>query len=236
MRNLYYKYLYKVTYKLWMLFTKLSNTYGLALMYHHVTDEDIDAMEICKCRVSVFENVLERLRTEGYVFVNIDEALQYIKNRTKKKFVIVTFDDVPENVYQNAYPILKKLNIPFTLFMTTDFIDKPGYLTKAELLEMDLDPLCTIGAHTKSHLTLRGASNSFEEMSESKRILEKLVGHPIDYMAYPYGLQISVSRKAMKQAKAIGYKCAFGTIQTPISDFSSHFMYYLPRVIMNQPL
>ena len=216
-----------------MLFSKFSRSYGVALMYHHVTDEDIDTIEACKCKIALFERTLNTAKAEGYRFVQIDEALQYIRDRMKIKFAIVTFDDVPDDVYQNAYPILKKLRIPFTLFMTTDYIDKPGYLTKEQLKEMDSDPLCTIGAHTKSHPMLRKISNSWEEMSESKKILEKILGHPIEYMAYPYGLQSSVSLKVMRQAKEIGYKCAFGTIQTPMSDFSKYFRYYLPRIVWN---
>ena len=52
-------------------------------------------------------------------------------------------------------------------------------------------------------------------------------------MAYPYGRQSSVSRKIIGQAKKAGYKCAFGTIQAPISRMSSKNIFYLPRVVEN---
>ena len=229
----YYDYLYKVTYKIGMLLSKRSDSYGIALMYHYVTDEEVDTIEPCKCKVKIFENTLSNMKEEGYIFVSVDQCLSYIKQKTPIKYALVTFDDVPECVYYNAYPILKRLHIPFILFVTTDYIDKQGYLTTAQLKEMDNDPLCLIGAHTVTHPMLRKVRNSWEEMNNSKEILEKLLGHTIDYMAYPYGLQTAVSIKVMRQAKKIGYKCAFGTIQVPISDFSRLCLYYLPRIVRN---
>ena len=230
---LYYMYLYKVTYKLWMFFSRISRSYGIALMYHYVTDEDVDTIDSCKCKVGAFAKTLIKMIDEGYVFVSVEQSLLYLKERKKIKYALVTFDDVPECVYTNALPILERLQIPFILFVTTDYIDKPGYISTVQLEEMDKNPLCTVGAHTTTHPMLKHIKNSREEMYDSKVFLEKLLSHPIDYMAYPYGLQNTVSVKVMKQAKRIGYKCAFGTIQTPISDFSKYTLYYLPRIVRN---
>ena len=72
---------------------------------------------------------------------------------------------------------------------------------------------------------------SFEELKESKEILERLLGHPVDYLAYPFGRQSSISHKVMKQAEKAGYKCAFGTIDATINDLSSKSLYYLPRIV-----
>lgn len=79
---------------------------------------------------------------------------------------------------------------------------------------------------------LRYSDNISYELKHSKNILEELLGHKVDYLAYPYGRQSSVSRKVQTIAKKTGYKCAFGTIQTPISDVSEKNMFYLPRVVL----
>jgi len=87
-------------------------------------------------------------------------------------------------------------------------------------------------AHTVNHVSLTKANNSIIELKESKRQLEDLLGHGIEYMAYPFGWHCDVSQKIMSEAREVGYKCAFGTIQSPISEVSARNRYYLPRMVM----
>ena len=204
---------------------------GLVLMFHHVTNVNLDIGESCKSNVVEFINTLLQVKSEGYRFVSVKEMIWLIKSNSSEKFAVVTFDDVPDNFYTNAYTFLKQEKIPFILFITTSFVGKSGFLTEEQILELDKDILCTIGAHTVTHPMLRSVSNSLDELTESKKFLEELLGHSVDYMAYPYGRQSSVSKKVMKEAKKAGYLCAFGTIQSPISDKSSKNRFYLPRVV-----
>lgn len=230
--NLYYNFRYDLLKAYWDWCAKHSKVHGIALMYHHITDEHVDINESCQHRIKEFKDTLLRLRNEGYTFISINDALPIIKKGLPSKFALVTFDDVPENVYTNAYPILKQLGIPFTLFVTTGFVDTIGYLSKSQLVEMDSDELCTVGAHTMTHPMLRKVNNAKEELKESKKILEDLLKHEVKYMAYPYGRQSSISHHIMKLTKDVGYECAFGTIQSPISDVSKNNMYYLQRMVI----
>lgn len=231
--NYYYRARYIMLRNYWLRKSSGSKINGLALMYHNVTNEFVDAIDSCKCEVDVFKNTLENFKSEGYDFVSVEKMLDIFKQKCNTKFAIVTFDDVPDNVYYNAYPILNELQIPFVLFITTSFIDKAGFLSLDQLKELVSNPLCTVGAHTVTHPMLRNVRNSKEEMRQSKIQLENLLGEEVDFLAYPFGRQSSVSRKVMKQAEAIGFKCAFGTIQAPISDTSAKNLYYLPRVVIN---
>lgn len=230
--NYYYTLRYKLLKTYWDHCSRNSRVNGIALMYHHISDEHIDINESCQHRISEFKNTIINLQNNGYSFVSINEALNYIKQKTSTKFAIVTFDDVPYNVYENAYPIMKQLNIPFALFITTSFLDDHNYIGREVLVELDKDSLCTIGAHTITHPSLRHCNNSYTELLESKTKLEELLGHSVDYLAYPYGRQSSISHRIMKQAKRAGYKCAFGTIQSAISDKSSENLFYLPRIVI----
>jgi len=105
-------------------------------------------------------------------------------------------------------------------------------VTSAHLKEMDGEDLCTVGAHTVNHVSLRKSNNSLEELIDSKKQFEALLGHEIEYIAYPYGWHCDVSREVIKQAQEVGYKCAFGTIQSPVSETSSKNMFYLPRMVL----
>lgn len=231
-RNKFFDLQYERLRSKWCAGSNSSTINGLVLMYHHVTDKHVDILESCQCKVDAFRKTLIGLKNKGYLFCSIDTALTLIREQSSQKFAVVTFDDVPDNVYTNAYPILKELDIPFILFMTTGYVDKPGYLSKEQLLEMDKDPLCIVGAHTITHPQLRWVSNSYEELLSSKEILEQLLGHSVEHLAYPYGRQSSISKRVIRQAKTIGYKCAFSTIQSPINDVSSKYLYFLPRVVI----
>ena len=224
----------------WRKASKQSEIKGDVLMYHHVTDEFVNVPISCRCPVRVFEHYLDEYLNRGYKFVSIDEAYKIIVGKADPTpFCIVTFDDVPDNVYQNAYPILKRRGIPFTIFVTSGFVDyynpytKIQFITKDHLLEMDNNPLCTVGAHTVSHPMLKKVKNSYDEMTENKKLLESLLGHQVDYLAYPYGKHSSINKKIQKQASRAGFKCAFSSIDAPLNDISSKQLFFLPRVVRN---
>lgn len=239
-KTFYYALLDRILSKRWKKASRESRIKGEVLMFHHVTDEFVDVPISCRCPVKVFEHYLDDYAQRGYEFVTVDEALAILeKGEIPKPFCVVTFDDIPDDVYQNAYPILKRRGIPFTVFITTKYVDwvKPEtgetFITKEHLLEMDKDALCTVGAHTTTHPMLRNVSNAREEIADNKNWLEKELGHPVNILAYPYGKHSSISGGIKQLAKEVGFKCAFGTIDAPINDVSKSFLFYLPRIVKN---
>ena len=60
--------------------------------------------------------------------------LSIIRNKDTKKFALITFDDIPESVFTNAYPILKKYNIPFTIFVAIKYIGEKGFISKEQFV------------------------------------------------------------------------------------------------------
>ena len=224
----------------WKGSSKGSKIDGVILMYHHITDEYVDINLSCRCPIKVFEHYLDEYISRGYKFVSIDEAYSIIVgDGAPFPFCVLTFDDIPDNVYLNAYPILQKRGIPFTIFVSSNFVDyydpekKIQFITRDHLLEMDKDPLCTVGAHTVSHPMLKKVKNSFEEMKENKDWLENILGHPVDYLAYPYGKHSSINKRIQKQASLTGFKCAFSSIDAPVNDISSRHLFFLPRLVRN---
>lgn len=207
----------------------MSSSVTYVLMYHEVrSDMPTDS---CHHTIEEFKNTIERLKKKGTQFIPIDQLL-CVNKKGKLNRCVITFDDVPESFYINSYPILMEENIPFTLFVSQRYIGEKGFLSKAQLLELANNPLCTIGAHTLSHCMLRNVRNSREELLQSKIQLEELLGKEVNYLAYPFGKHSSVSLKVRRQAKGCGYKAAFGTIDAPITCFTSLFRYYLPRMVV----
>ena len=134
---------------------------------------------------------------KGYTFVSInDVSLFQVSGFKFHRFVCVTFDDGYSDNYTLAYPLLKRLGVPFTIYVTTGFIDNqlpmwwyPSQrlgISKEELLALDADPLCTIGAHTVSHQKLDTLSyeEQYKEISDNKHELERLLGHPVQHFSF----------------------------------------------------
>jgi peptidoglycan/xylan/chitin deacetylase (PgdA/CDA1 family) len=74
--------------------------------------------------------IISYFKTKNYDIISLDMLPEWLKNEknTSKKFVVFTFDDGYKDNLEVAYPILKKHNIPFTIYITTSFPDKRAIL------------------------------------------------------------------------------------------------------------
>lgn len=173
---------------------------GEVWQLHRVTDEHSlqerkRPYEITPARL---ESIIFEYQRKGYEFISIAEVAERMKGKDGKKFVAVTLDDGYANNYEVAYPIFKKYQVPFCIYicrgMVTgerkeDNIEHYKMLSIDQLCALDKDPLCTIGGHTNSHVRLTTLSNEqqTQEVLGCKLWLENTLGHIIDDYAYPYG-------------------------------------------------
>ena len=106
------------------------------------------------------------LKREGYEFICLAEVparLRAASDARQPRFVVVTFDDGYLDTYSTAYPILRSHGVPFTVYVTTHFVDRTApiwwYLLEDQLeTAVDLD------------VELRGARRRFRTRSpEEKR-------------------------------------------------------------------
>jgi peptidoglycan/xylan/chitin deacetylase (PgdA/CDA1 family) len=207
--------------------------HGKIVMFHHVTNESLDTIASCKCTVDRFMKILIQLKQDDYHFITVDRMLEIVASKANDKFVVITFDDASEDMFLNAFPILKQMGIPFVVFVTTDFMNKEGFINDAQLDILNMDSLCTIGSHTITHPMLRYSNNAFNEIFQSKKILEDRLGKPVNHFAYPYGKISAVSIKNMKMVRRAGYKSAMGTVDSEMKNYWRKCIYFLPRVVIN---
>lgn len=119
----------------------------------------------------------------------------------------VSFDDGYLDNLRFAAPILIERQIPFTVFVSSKFVQNqhPGFLNPNELRELSELPGVTIGAHGMTHVHL-GRCNELtlnNELSDSKMYLEDIIGRPVSAMSYPYG---GVTKQVRDSAFSLGYK------------------------------
>jgi peptidoglycan/xylan/chitin deacetylase (PgdA/CDA1 family) len=137
----------------------------------------------------------------------------------------VTFDDGFRSV-TNVLPTLRRLGVPATIFVCSDYADSGRALEVRELLDevaAHPDELATlrwdevralaedgveIGSHTASHprLTQLDDAELHRELSESRERITDELGRPCRFLAYPYGDEDRRVRAAARQA---GYEAAF---------------------------
>lgn len=197
---------------------------GRILMLHRVVEQRNEG-ENRELEVTpeFLKQTIDDYRRQGHRFVSIDEACDIInRGRTDHPFVCLTFDDGYQDNYDIAYPILKQMNVPFVIYVTTGFIDnripmwwyyneKLGISTES-LKALSADPLCTIGAHTISHPKLDTLSLEEQraEIMQSKQELEALLGHPIRHFSYPHGSYNDDTLKIVNGCHFVSALCAWG--------------------------
>jgi len=123
--------------------------------------------------------------------------------------LVITFDDGFRDTYELASPILEELNLPFTVFIAPGLIEGRGskYLTKQLLLSLSKINGCTIGAHGYSHCRLTECDDVKlnNELADSKKWLEDVLGKTVDMMSYPHG---AVDIRVRDMVEQVGYKIA----------------------------
>ena len=160
----------------------------------------------------------------------------------------LTFDDGYEDWVTVALPVLRKLRIPATFFVSSGAVGLPAdearrfreaclrrrrdltLLSRDGLRTLAVDPLCEIGGHTTHHRDLGGDIDDAEwarEVRADKDRLENLTGQRVRYFAYPFGAARNIPSRYAARLRASGYEAAFTIMPGAIGKASDRFL--LPR-------
>ena len=195
------------------------------LMYHHVDDAKNSSISVSP---ETFERQMEFLKIHHYRVMGLEELIEKLKagKRIPMNTVVITFDDGYLDNFTNAFPVLKKMNFSATIFMISDNVGREGGWMSEEDLRILDDGGLTIGSHTVHHTFLPDVKIPEEmayELTESKKKLENILGHPVTLFSYPAGGVNSTAERLVHQA---GYEGAVTTNYGP-----DHYqLYALHRV------
>src|SRR5262249_23261713 len=149
------------------------------LMYHHIAappnthNQRESSLDVPPAQL---EAELAYFQSAGYTTITLDELTAALREGAPlpTKPLILTFDDGYGDFYTAAFPLLKRYNAKATIYIISERVGKPGYLTWDELRELATSPLITVGAHTRTHpqLAKQSAARVREELDGSKTDLE----------------------------------------------------------------
>jgi peptidoglycan/xylan/chitin deacetylase (PgdA/CDA1 family) len=146
-----------------------------------------------------------------------------------QRTVVLTFDDGYRSVYEAAFPLLERLGLTATVFLTVGrgrtgpdnalpSMNGRPMLRWREIRAMHKSGI-SFGAHTLTHpdLTTLTEARAREEIWESKARIEDALGAPVTCFAYPYGAVNALSRAVVAEQFACACTDRLGIV-TPRSD------------------
>jgi peptidoglycan/xylan/chitin deacetylase (PgdA/CDA1 family) len=180
----------------------------------------------------VMSRFLAGLLGAGYrptTLASVDAAMSGAAD-TPPGCVLLTFDDALLSQYQNAVPVLSDLGVPAVFFVLPGFADGVHRYMGMRELQLLAQAGFEVEAHTCNHPNLprlaRLNSNAFfAELSDCTRLLEGIIGAPVNYVAYPSGAYDAAVLDAVAR---FGYRGAFTTRQSALLNAATPFT--LPRI------
>jgi len=162
-----------------------------------------------------FDRQMSFLKRHKYNIVPLETLANLIKEKEKipPKTVAITLDDGYRDNYTNAFPILKKYNLPATIFIIVEEVGRPlgDRLSWGEIKIMQDSGIITFGSHTLGPTPLINIKSDEElkrQIFDSKRVLEEKLGREVRLFSYPEGMFNAKIRQMVIEA---GYTCAVAT-------------------------
>jgi peptidoglycan/xylan/chitin deacetylase (PgdA/CDA1 family) len=174
--------------------------HAVILVYHHISDSTPASTSVTPAR---FAEHLDHLQSNGYQVLPLTQILAALfepdnNNPLPDKAVAITFDDAYISVYEQAYPMLKERDMPFTLFVASKPLDEQWreFFSWNQLREM-LANGADVGGHTHSHDYLARVKTGESQRLWRQRVVGEVelnierikdeTQRDVTTFAYPYG-------------------------------------------------
>src|SRR5579885_2209813 len=186
------------------------------LFYHHI-EPIAQASAQGHAQLTVdsnwFDKQMHYLVSAGYHSISADDLAHALLARQQlpPKSVVITMDDGYSDIYQYAFPILKKYTIIGNLMIPAGLIDNPDYMTWLQLQQMVKSPDIRVYNHSYSHADVAHAdlTKLQNEIVTPNTELQTKLGRKVDIFTYPYG---SFSDATIVFLKQHGFIAAFSTL------------------------
>lgn len=176
----------------------VANTSAVILQYHHVSGQTPPSTSVSPAQ---FKKHLQWIKENRFLVLSLPEVIRTLKLKkqfSRSKVVAITFDDANKSVCEIAWPILRRLKLPFTLFINTEAVEQnyQSQCSWSALKEMYKSGLMTPANHSHQHLNMVSASSlknkdwaktMRDEVVKAQDLIEHRLGHASMLFAYPFG-------------------------------------------------
>lgn len=201
------------------------------LMYHSVspTAQPENRLAVTP---EAFERQMRFLKNHAYNVLPLEEIAGLVREKKEipLKTLAITFDDGYKDNFLYAFPVLKKYNLPATVFIIVNEVGRPekDRLSWDEIDEMRNSGIINIGSHClgpEPLLNIKSDEALKKEIFESKKALQEKLGQPVDAFSYPGG---GFNEEIKKLVIDAGYLLAVTT--SPGSRFACDDVFALKRL------
>lgn len=224
--------------------SRAGDRFGI-LYYHRVAPSDVSTRPPLNVPPARFASQIAGLTRRGYRFAPLTEVLDRVRRgeRLGPRTAVLTFDDGYGSVYQHAWPVLRDLGVPATIFLATAYMgeakpfpfdhwalqheatappDTWVPLTWDECQEMAAAGGVEFGTHTHTHRDLRADAAAFEEdLRRSIEVLEARLGRRPTLFSFPFGSASFATPALAETARRVGLHCGLTTrvsLADPLAD------------------
>lgn len=205
------------------------------LLYHEITEEAPErSMAYMHTTKENFEKQIAGLLEYGYTVISYNDLIAYNNGEKAlpEKVVLIDFDDGYVGNYLYAFNIIKKYNVPISIYVVDDLVGTPGYFNWEQAKEMSDSGLVSINTHGKTHIFYNKESKEtlVNHIEYAHSVIEKNLGKSVTKVfTYPYGAYTDEELDALKQSGFIQ-----NLTNDEINNSNSLNLYGLSRIyVMN---
>lgn len=199
---------------------------AVILLYHRFDDDRVAALNTTTAQLAAH---MAEFKSGGHAVLPLPEIMAAMRagKPLPDKATAITIDDAAASVYSRGWPLLKKAELPITLAIATDEIDRGGpevmnWNQIRELVAAGVT-IASQGA-ARLHMVKAGPEAVATDLARARARFEAELGRNPTLFVWPWG---EASAEAMRVVRQDGYVAAFG--QHSGAVWSKADPYYLPR-------
>ena len=163
--------------------------------------------------IARIERLVRDLLAAGYRFQTASEAIA----APMRKAVVMTFDGGTRDAITELLPLLRRLEVKATLFVTDRGVHDPHFLTPLEIQELERSGLVELGCTVEAIPAGDTTQAWVDAIARNRTWLAGVLGKLPPLFAYPYGV---APERIEREVRAAGYQAAFtnGMKLHPVKD------------------